>query len=147
MQDLQNLIPKTMNQNEIEKKVLSLEGRIEALEKRFSIRPEETFKVTDAKKLSIKEFLISKNVDDDVKRTLVIAYYLEHIEKNESINTDDLKKGFSLAKHSLPGNINDKVNMNIKNGHMMEAEEEKDSKKAWVLTSTGEKCVEEELSK
>lgn len=133
-------------EKELEKRILSLEQRIDALEQKSSgniSKPTEDSK----KKISIKEFLVTKKVDDDVKRTLAIAYFLEHIDKNTSVNTDDLKKAFNLAKCPLPANINDKVNMNIKNAHMMESEEKKDNKKAWVLTATGEQFVETELNK
>ena len=132
---------------QIEKRIASLEDRVSKLEQKTSPTLSESVVSDSKKKISIKEFLMNKKVDDDVKRTLAIAYFLEHIEKNESINTDDLKKAFSLAKSPLPSNINDKVNMNIKNAHMMEASEKKDNKKAWVLTATGEQFVENELNK
>jgi hypothetical protein len=132
---------------QIEKRITSLEDRVNKLEEKISSGSPESVISDSKKKVSIKEFLMGKKVDDDVKRTLAIAYFLEHIEKYESVNTDDLKKSFSLAKSPLPSNINDKVNMNIKNAHMMEANEKKDNKKAWVLTATGEQFVENELNK
>jgi hypothetical protein len=130
--------------NELEKRVEVLEQRLKEIENKLSGNNART--ITESKKVSIKEFLITKKIDDDVKRTLVLTYFLEHMENYKSINTDDLKKAFSLAKHPLPSNINDKVNMNIKNAHMMESDEKKDGKKAWVLTATGEKFVESELN-
>lgn len=133
-------------ENNLEKRILSLEQRVDVLEQKLSVSsPKHT--EDNKKKISIKEFLVTKKVDDDVKRTLAIAYFLEHIEKNTSVNTDDLKKAFNLAKCPPPTNINDKVNMNIKNAHMMEAAEKKDSKKAWILTATGEQFIETELNK
>ena len=131
---------------QIEKRIASLENRVSKLEQKSSSGPSESVVSGSKKKVSIKEFLMDKKVDDDVKRTLAIAYFLEHTEKNESVNTDDLKRGFISAKYPAPANINDKVNMNIKNAHMMEAEEKKNDKKSWVLTSTGEQFVENELS-
>ncbi|MDQ3076255.1 MAG: hypothetical protein M3Q34_03955 [bacterium] len=128
-------------------RIASLEDRVNKLEQKISSGSSESVILDSKKKVSIKEFLMGKKVDDDVKRTLAIAYFLEHIEKNESVNTDDLKKAFNLAKSPLPSNINDKVNMNIKNAHMMETGEKKDNKKAWVLTATGERYVEEELNR
>jgi phage terminase small subunit len=132
---------------QIEKRISALEDRVSKLEQKNSSVVTDNPIMDSKKKVSIKEFLMGKKVDDDVKRTLVIAYFLEHVEKHESVNTDDLKKAFSLAKSPLPSNINDKVNMNIKNAHMMEASEKKDNKKAWVLTATGEQFVEIELNK
>ena len=99
----------------------------------------------EGKKLSVKEFLLTKKPTDDVQRTLVIGYYLEHFESMDRFNARDLSDGFRSAKEPLPTNINDKVNSNIGKGYMMEAKEKKDKFKAWVLTNSGEKFVEEVL--
>ncbi|TSC91410.1 MAG: Uncharacterized protein CEN90_539 [Parcubacteria group bacterium Licking1014_17] len=144
-----------MENNDFEHKILArmdkfeqrIEKRIEKLEKNQLSSNEPTISQGNIKKLSIKEFLMTKKVDDDVKRTLVIAYFIEHMENIMPFNTDDLKKAFRLAKIPLPLNINDKINMNIRGGRIMEAEEKKDSKKAWELTATGENIVETELTK
>lgn len=134
-------------QDEIQKRIELLEQRVSGLEQKFLMSPQIEPSLLGKKRLSIKEFLITKDISDDVKRTLAVAYFLEHEEKLGSVNTDDLKKAFQLAKSPLPTNINDKVNINIRNGHMMEAAEKKESKKAWVLTATGESFVEDELKK
>lgn len=97
------------------------------------------------KQLSVKEFLLTKKPSDDVQRTLVIGYYLEHFESMDRFNIRDLADSFRSAKEPPPTNINDKVNMNIRKGQMMEAKEKKDKSKAWVLTNSGEKFVEEGL--
>ena len=129
----------------LEKRISSLEEKIKLIENCIVVKSEKSHNNIIDKKLSVKEFLATKKIDDNVKQTLAIAYFIECIEHISSFNTDDLKRFFGLAKIPLPRNINDKVNMNIKNGHFMEAEEKKDSKKAWVLTATGEKYVENDL--
>ena len=132
-----------------EQRINVLEDRVNKIEKQLSmagtIQIDE--KKHDGKKISIKEFLMTKQLDDDVKRTLAIAYFIENIEKTRPFNSDDLKKSFRLAKIQQPSNINDKINMNIRAGRIMEAEEKKESKKAWELTATGEAFIENELSK
>lgn len=132
--------------NDINNRVLLLEQKVDKLEKiLLSVENVDNQSKVDDKKVSIKEFLILNKADDKVdgvKRTLAIGYFMENIEKISPFNTDDFKKYFQLAKYPLPSNINDRVNMNIKNGHIMEATEKKENKKAWVLTSTGEKFVE-----
>ena len=125
--------------DEIIKKLAELESRVSALEGRTDKRTAED------KKLSVKEFLLTKKPADNVQRTLAIGYYLEHFESMDSFNTRDLADGFRSAKEPLPANINDKVNSNIEKGRMMGDKEKKDKFKAWVLTNTGEKFVEEEL--
>ena len=125
---------------EILTKLEEHESRISALEG----APAKKTQV-EGKKLSVKEFLLTKKPADDVQRTLVIAYYLEHFESMDRFNARDLADGFRSAKEPPPTNINDKVNLNIRKGHMMEAKEKKDKFKAWVLTNSGEKFVEEVL--
>jgi len=118
------------------------ENRISALEGMPAKRTQ-----VEGKKLSIKEFLLAKKPRDDVQQTLVVGYYLEHLEGMDKFNTKDLAEGFRSAKEPPPTNINDKVNLNIRKGHMMKAKEKKDKFKAWVLTNSGEKFVEEGLPK
>ena len=122
------------------KKLDDHENRISALEGMPAKRTQ-----VEGKKLSVKEFLLTKKPNDDVQRTIVIGYYLEHFESMDSFNTRDLADGFRSAKEPLPSNINDKVNSNIAKEYMMKAKEKKDKLKAWFLTNSGEKFVEEGL--
>lgn len=133
----------------LEQRVSLLEKRVEEIENRLSGTDAQSVSTRSlvTKKMSIKEFLMTKKLDDDVKRTLAISYFIEHMENTKPFNTDDLKKSFRLAKIQLPSNINDKINMNIRAGRIMEAGEKKESKKAWELTATGETFVETDLNK
>lgn len=99
------------------------------------------------KKKSIKEFLLELSPNDAVQVTLAIACYLETSESISPFNIDDLEKGFRAAKETIPRNLNDKVYISIKHGYMMEAEKKKDSKKAWVVTRTGEEYVKNKFKK
>jgi hypothetical protein len=94
------------------------------------------------KPISVKEFVLSKKPNDDTRRTLAIGYFLEKYEKAASFNIRDLEEGFRKGKEKVPLNINDKVNGNIRNGHMMVASEQKDGLTAWTLTNSGERFVE-----
>ena len=122
---------------EVMTKLEDHERRITLLE----VMPGKTKK--GGKKLSVKEFIIEKKPSDDVQKTLVIGYYLEHFEGMDKFNVRDLTEEFGLAREQLPTNINDKVNVNIAKGHLMAAKEKKNKLKAWYLTNTGEKIVEE----
>jgi len=124
---------------DIIKKLEDHERRISALEG----MPQKT--ISEGKKLSVKEFILEKKPSDDVQKTLVIGYYLEHFEGMDKFNVKDLTEGFRLARERLPTNINDKVNLNIAKGYLMAAKEKKDKFKAWCLTNTGEKLVESGL--
>lgn len=123
-------------------RVEELENRVALLEKKNSTPT--TFPQQD-KTISVKEFVLSKKPVNDVQKTLVIAYYLEKIEKAPSFNVDDINRYFRLAKEPVPQNINDKVNMNIRKGHVMETREKKENKKAFTITNSGEIFVESGL--
>jgi len=131
---------KTLDQ--LTKSVDELKSRMERLEATVHSKQGEKRKERKEKKLSVKEFLRSKKPTSDVQKTLSIGYYLENHEQLASFNADDLRSAFRAAKEQLPSNINAFINQNIKNGHIMEASEKKDKKKAYVLTASGERFVE-----
>jgi len=103
--------------------------------------------IKTVKKLSIREFLISKAPIDDVKKTLSICYYLEMYEGMESFNKEDIEEGFRRAKEKVPENINYKVFRNIKKGYIMEAKNKKNNLKTWTLTNSGIEYVNDSFKK
>ena len=132
----------------IQKQLEDLEKRVANLEKVIanSTKGVSGDQLKNKKKLSIREFLISKKPTDDVQKTLAIGYYLEKYDNFTSFNTADLQAGYEKAKEKKPLNINDKVNLNIKKGHMAEASAKKDNKKAWYITNSGEQFVKNGFS-
>jgi hypothetical protein len=119
------------------------EKRISELEK--FLPKDQT--ILSNKRLSIKEFVLSKNPKNDTDKTLIICYFLE---KNKCIipfNIRDIESGYRNAKEPLPKNLGDKVQMNIKKGFLMLAKNKKDDLLAWELTSSGEKYVENGFKK
>ena len=58
-----------------------------------------------------------------------------------SFTRSDLEKGYSDAKETSPSNISVNIRHCIKQGHMMEADEMKDNKTAYVVTRSGEQFV------
>lgn len=60
-------------------------------------------------------------------------------------NHDDLIGGFAQAKESLPKNPSDTVYKNIKRGFLTESPEKKSGSKAWIVTNSGERFVENGL--
>src|SRR3989344_2634614 len=67
---------------------------------------------------------------------------LEKYQSYTSFNSDDLKDAFVKAKEQIPKNIHDKLYLNGRKGHITEYPEDKDNKKAYHLTATGEKIIE-----
>lgn len=148
MTPMENNIQKMLR--EILGALKNLDARVERIE--TSLQPqhkggEDVLVRAVQRKMSIKEFLIEHAPADDVQKTLAIGYFMETYEGMTSFNRSDLEKGYRAAKDSLPLNINDKVNMSIKNGHMMEAEKKKENMKAWVLTRTGEQYILNDFKK
>jgi hypothetical protein len=93
------------------------------------------------KRLSLKEFLIDRAPSNGVQKTLAIAYFLENYDCVSPFNAADLERGFRAARETVPPNVNDKANMCVKNGYLMEEKDKKDAMKAWVVTRTGEEVV------
>ena len=129
------------NLEKIIKKLETLEARIFQLEQGRKNNASDN-QSDSQKKLSLREFLLFKKPTGDVKKTLTIGYYLEKHEKLSSFNINELEAAFERAKEKKPTNMNDKVNMNIRNGHLEETSEKKDSRKSWYLTNSGEQYVE-----
>lgn len=127
---------------EIRKKLEEHEERISKLESVSQTKPEIV-----KKKISIKEFILSKKPKNDVQKTLAIGYFLEKYKNISSFNAKDLKSGFKAAREKVPKNIGDKVQLNIKKAHMMEFKEKKDNLKSWILTDSGEKYIGSDFKK
>lgn len=117
------------------------EARIAKLESLVNHQSAPEPSTKSVKPLSLREFLRERKPVTDVQRTLAIAYYLEHYERVDRFNADDLEAAFRKAKEPLPSNTHAFINLNIRKGHMMEAEEKKDKLKAFVVTNSGEEFV------
>lgn len=134
-----------MTNLDLEKRVSMLEEKVQLLEQLLQNKKNISDSKNGQKKQSIREFLSTKNINNDRERTLVIAYFFEVVEGNETFNADDLRNCFSVAKLKTPANINDIINKNEVS--IMNAKDKKDGVKAWTLTDTGEKEVENNLNK
>jgi hypothetical protein len=127
--------------------VKNLEARVSKLEAGAGpVRAAEAARPPE-KRLSLKEFLIDRAPSNGVQMTLAIAYFLENYDGVSPFNAADLEHGFRTARETVPPNINDKANLCVKNGHLMEHNGKKDSMKAWLVTRTGEEVVRSGFSK
>lgn len=141
--------------NDIKKMLGEILTSVKGLEERVARIEESPSRVSTSspevsapsKRISLKEFLIECAPTNGVQTTLAVAYYIEKYDGATPFNAADLEKGFRAAKEPVPTNINDKANMCIKNGHLMEAEGKKDNMKAWVVTRSGEQVVEKGFAK
>jgi hypothetical protein len=120
-------------------RLVDLESRIKAVE-RLLKSPSNP---AGQKPVSISEFLRSTKPSSDVEKTLAIVYYLEKFEQKDSINSREILDAFIRAKEPAPVNVNESVNKNIRKGFLMEVPARKESRKAWVVTNSGEVRVAE----
>lgn len=134
------------SEQNIETRLANLEQRVAELETLGISGKGTVTTILPQKQISVKEFLLAKKVSSAMEKTLALAYYLEHIEHIASFNINDIVNAFQAARERVPANPNDMVNKNIAKALLMEASEMKDGKKAWVLTATGEKFVENDFN-
>lgn len=134
-----------MTNEEAQAKLVDLERRVQALE--AGQQPQVNNRAAATKQKSLREFLNEKKPITANDRGLCIAYYYETIKGYESFNAEDIKAGFRDARIAPPKNPNDVINKNIAKAYMMDAEQAKDGKKAWVLTGTGLEAVEKGFGK
>lgn len=114
-----------------------LESRVDQLEQIVKPNSAVSTSTNVVKQQSLREFLNEKSPATANDRGLSIAYYMETIKQFECFNAEDIKTGFREARIPVPKNPNDIINKNIAKGNIMDTEQRKDGKKAWVLTITG----------
>ncbi len=128
------------DKSKLEERISSLEHRVFVLEEKLKnpndIRPA----VSREKTLSEQEYLREKKPNSAVEKTLFLGNYLEKYKGMNSFTVEDLRRAFRAARESIPSNISDNINKNIKKGFLME-DSPKGTKKAWMLTTTGEKRI------
>jgi len=95
--------------------------------------------------LSLVEFLNAKNPKSHPDKVVAMAYYLHHYRGVKIFTVDDINECYSEARISRSANLNATINKNIAKGYIMEAQEKKENKKAWMITQTGERYVESNL--
>lgn len=132
-------------ESELNARLEALQERVEKLEHALFSSVTVGSSGARTKKTSAREFLMLKQLKTDTQKVLALGYFLERIEGMESFNIKDLEKIFHAAKERPPKNLNDAVNKNIARGFVMNAQQKKDSMKAWCLTNTGESYVETDL--
>jgi len=87
--------------------------------------------------LSIREFLIQKNPENDIMKCFYILGYLETFKGYETINAKDIEGGLREARQIIPSQLHNKLFRLVERGYIMEAAVKKDNLKAYILTNTG----------
>jgi predicted nucleotidyltransferase component of viral defense system len=100
------------------------------------------FQEEASRKVSMGEFLKSKDPKSHGDKILVFGYYLENFIDESSFNLNDIEKCYNQARIPKTKNFPQYIAQLIRDGYLMDFEEKKDNKKAWILTDSGLKYVE-----
>lgn len=125
---------------DLEERVEDLERRVRKLEQRDTGANSQK---REGKPVALPEFKQDFEPSTYADKATVVSRYLEKHEDMEGFTVDDLKDGFRKCKWKTPANMSDVVSKAAgRRGLFMEIGE-KDGKKKWMLTETGEEHVED----
>src|SRR5436853_445216 len=96
------------------------ERRLSALENLFKEK-----QPVPTKKISIAEFLKTKEPRTDVDTALAITYYLELTDGLANVNLEEIRAGFRKAATPIPPNLSETVRKNVAKGFLMDSGERK----------------------
>jgi len=96
--------------------------------------------------MALNEFLASRKPTSHKDRVVLVAYYYLH-SKNEPVTRAEIDEAYTLARMARPQNISDVIGKCVAKGYLMEHTVEKQGKRAWQITQTGERYLEEQLAK
>lgn len=94
------------------------------------------------KKISLAEFLKTKNPKSHGDKILAFGYFLEKAKGFSSFNLDEIESCYMEARLPKTKNFSPYITQLVRDGVLMDAAEKKDNKKAWTLTESGLKYVE-----
>ncbi len=134
---------------DIIKRIEDLEARVTKLESNSTKEGNGLKSAINSKKdrVSVVEFLRSKNPSTAMDKTLVFAVFSETENGKDTFNVEDILSLWRQAKEVPPSNLNDLINKNLKKGYIAEEKTEKGQKKNWYVTRTGSEVVEKGFEK
>lgn len=95
--------------------------------------------------MAINEFLASRKSTTHKDRVLLVAYYYLH-SKNEPVTTSEFDEAYTSARMPHPKNLSDTIAKCVSKGYLVDYRDGKEGKRAWQVTQTGEKYIQEKLS-
>ena len=94
----------------------------------------------------VSEFLAQKNVKSHIDRIIIILFH-RHYKGHKLTTIAELEESYSSARVKTPRNFSDVLADCVRKGYVVEANDKKEGRKAWHITPTGERFVEEELGR
>lgn len=91
-----------MTDIDVEQEIAELKDRVSRIESLLEDEPE---RAEETKNLA--EFMDEKNPSTHNERAIVIGYYREQYEGQESFTVNDIETGYQTARISLPSNMSD----------------------------------------
>lgn len=96
-------------------------------------------------KIQINELLASKSLKSHMDKVEAIAWHFLRQGSEDSVTRKDIFDAYGKARAQKPQNLTDVTNSSVRRGHLIDAPEKKDGQKAWSITPTGERYIEERL--
>ncbi len=96
--------------------------------------------------MALNEFLASRKPITHKDRVALVAYYYFH-SKNEPVTTSEIDEAYTLARMPRPKNLSDTIAKCVSKGYLVDYRDGKGGKRAWQITQTGEKYLNEKVSK
>lgn len=94
--------------------------------------------------MQINEFLASKNVKSHTDRILATAYYYLR-NSDQPITKSEIEEVYRRTRIPRPKNLSDLIAKLVRRGYFVDSPGGQKGQKAWQITPTGEKYVEEKL--
>ena len=91
---------------------------------------------------SLNEFLAALSVTTHMDRLTAILYHALRYDDNDRVTSEDILEAYGRVRERRPTNVSDLIAKSIRKGHIVEAPEGKDGRRAWQITPTGERYVE-----
>lgn len=96
-------------------------------------------------KMQINELLASKNLKSHMDKVEAIAWHFLWQGSDDSVTRKDILDAYGKRRMQKPQNLTDVINYSVRRGHLVDALEKKDGQKAWSITPTGERYIEERV--
>ncbi len=123
-----------------------LMGQSAGVVNRVSLQPPALPQVTEGEDQEIctpPEIFAGTHWKTGLDKVVLAGFYLENRESMDRFNINDLRSCLVRAKVPIPKNISLPVLQSVRRGWMMEVPEVKDNVKAYVLTQTGARRIQE----